>query len=575
MNLSCRRPDPARSASVPIHFSALAARLLNRALLVLVAAITSGAGAGVAAQSAQAPGRVVVREVVRGETLIGIAHDMLDPQHSWQALAAFNELNKADRIRPGERLRVPAAWLKPLAVEAKVVSMSGDVREGGRQLKSGDVLSEGQALETGPDAVVTVELPDGSRLRIAPASAVRLDRLRRYHDEKTIDALIRLERGRVEAVAQPGRTRPFLIRSPHATAAVRGTQFRVGALDSLATTEVLTGAVAWSGADAAAGVAAGFGSTADPKGKVSEPRALLPAPDLSPLGRTVETIGFRIAFAPVPGAAAYRVEVAADERFERPLLQTVVTEPQVSMDSRNDGVHFARVRAIDPNRLEGYEAQGQIMVRARPVAPQPGPRAQGEIHFGTAAMLDWQPVTGVQAYRVQLAGADDFAAIVLERQVTSTETEVLASEAGEGVRYWRVASVDAAGRAGPFGVPRRLEWRGVPRPPAVATDGERIELHWPVPPGHDSRIEVRWQGPAGELVRHHVVSSTAAGRSVSLVIDGLPPGAASATLTLTAPDRVATPPSAPASWVVPDPLRSSDGRPVTLGSGGLVGAQGR
>ncbi|HPU54409.1 MAG TPA: LysM peptidoglycan-binding domain-containing protein, partial [Burkholderiaceae bacterium] len=164
MNLSCRRPDPARSASVPIHFSALAARLLNRALLVLVAAITSGAGAGVAAQSAQAPGRVVVREVVRGETLIGIAHDMLDPQHSWQALAAFNELNKADRIRPGERLRVPAAWLKPLAVEAKVVSMSGDVREGGRQLKSGDVLSEGQALETGPDAVVTDELTDGSRL---------------------------------------------------------------------------------------------------------------------------------------------------------------------------------------------------------------------------------------------------------------------------------------------------------------------------------------------------------------------------------------------------------------------------
>lgn len=397
-------------------------------------------------------------------------------------------------------------------------------------------------LETGPDAVVTVELPDGSRLRIAPASAVRLERLRRYHDEQAIDALIRLERGRVEAIAQPGRTRPFLIRSPHATAAIRGTEFRVGALDKIATTEVLNGAVAWSGAGPGAAVSAGFGSTADSQGKVSEPRPLLPpAPDLREVGRTVETISSRIAFAPVAGAAAYRIEVAADERFERPLFESVGAEPLVVLDSRQDGVHFVRVRAIDPLQLEGYDARAQVLVNARPIAPQPQQPANGRIYFETAAVLQWHPVAGVQGHRVQLAANADFSRILLDRQLPSAQWEVSASDVGQGSRFWRVASLDASGRSGPFGVVRRLEWRAIPTAPTVTVDGERIQLHWQVPAGHESLVEIRWQGPAGELVRRHELPSAAVDRSVDLPIDALPPGPASATLSLTAPDRVTTP----------------------------------
>lgn len=572
MNPSCRPPEHSHRASPAIDIAALTAGLLNRAFAALLAGILACAGMQAGAQTS---GTVVVREVARGETLIGIVQDMLDPQHPWQDLAAYNELKRPDLIRPGTLLRIPAAWLKPTAVEAKVLNLSGDVRQGTRVLKAGDALAEGQALETGPDAVVTVELPDGSRLRIAPASAVRLERLRRYHDEKAIDALIRLERGRLEAVAPPGRTRPFLIRSPHATAAVRGTEFRVGALDSIATTEVLTGGVAWNGAGPGAAVAAGFGSTADSQGKVSEPRPLLPAPDLRELSRTVETISSRIAFPAVPGAAAYRIEIAADERFERPLLESVSTGPLLVLDSRQDGVHFVRVRAIDSSQLEGYDARAQVRVNARPIAPQPQQPANGRVYFDNAAVLQWQPVAGVQAYRVQLSDSADFSRILLDRQVASTHWEVSARDGGEGSRYWRVASLDDAARAGPFGAVSRLEWRAIPAAPSVTVDGERIELRWHVPAGHLCVIEVRWQGPAGVLTRRHEVPGAPIDRSVSLPIDGLPPGPASATLSLTAPDRVTTPQSRPVGWVVPDPIRSADGRPLSLGSGGLVGSPDR
>ena len=180
MNQSCRlseRPDPASAED----FAATSTRLLNRSLAALLAGVLACACPPAGAQTdarTNLPSHesIVVREVVRGDTLIGIVQEMLDPQHAWQELAVFNELKRPDRIRPGSRLRIPAAWLKPVAVPARVLNLNGEVRQGERVLKPGDALLEGQTLETGPDAVVTVELPDGSRLRIAPPSRCALRR---------------------------------------------------------------------------------------------------------------------------------------------------------------------------------------------------------------------------------------------------------------------------------------------------------------------------------------------------------------------------------------------------------------
>jgi hypothetical protein len=373
--------------------------------------------------------------------------------------------------------------------------------------------------------------------------------LRRYHDEQVIDAVIRLERGRVEAVAQPGRTRPFLIRSPHATAAVRGTEYRVGALDRVATTEVLTGAVAWSGTGPGAAVSAGFGSTADAQGKVSEPRPLLPAPDLRGLNRTVETVLSEIAFPAVEGATAYRIEVAADARFERPLLQSVATEPRVVLDSRQDGVHFAWVRG-SILQFEGFDARAQVRPRS-PDRAATSAAANGQT-AGTATLLQWQPVAG-GAYR----GSWPTAPIS-----PGLSADYVTAMAGLGQRFGEGHARRVGDAVGlPSSAGASIEWRAIPMAPTVAIDGERITLHWQVPAGHDSLIEVRWQGPAGELTRRHAIAATPQARSVSLPIDALPPGPASATISLTAPDRVPTPRSRAVGWVVPDPVRSLNGQP--------------
>lgn len=132
MNPLCPLSERQHPAFPALDFAASPARLLKRALAALLAVLLLGASASAGAQTS---GTVVVREVVQGETLIGIVQEMLDPQHAWQALAAFNELKQPDRIRPGTRLRIPAAWLKPVAVEAKVLNLNGEVRQGSRALK--------------------------------------------------------------------------------------------------------------------------------------------------------------------------------------------------------------------------------------------------------------------------------------------------------------------------------------------------------------------------------------------------------------------------------------------------------
>ena len=209
----------------------------------LLALLSASALAQVGAPSAaaQAAGaRVMEHRVRSGDTLSAIVIERLDSAFGTRDLAEFNRLPNPDRLRPEQLIRIPMRWLKPIAVAATVESVGGEAVADGRVLRVGDTVDEGARVETTPGAVVVLRLPDGSRLRLEPASRIRLQRLRQYHDEQTVDAVISLDQGRVQPMAQPGRTRPFSIRTPFATAAVRGTDFRVSAAADWVTTEVLS-----------------------------------------------------------------------------------------------------------------------------------------------------------------------------------------------------------------------------------------------------------------------------------------------------------------------------------------------
>ena len=147
--------------------------------------------------------------VATGDTLIGIGRRLLKPDIEWHYLRALNRLDNARELRAGQRLRIPVTWLREDAIAFTVKSVTGTATINGNAVQPDVKVDETDTIETGEDGTVVVVLPDGTEVRIAPSSQVRIDRLRKYFGGESIDARLRLERGGIDAVV-PSRygTRP-------------------------------------------------------------------------------------------------------------------------------------------------------------------------------------------------------------------------------------------------------------------------------------------------------------------------------------------------------------------------------
>ncbi|MGE0552096.1 MAG: hypothetical protein AB7R55_01575 [Gemmatimonadales bacterium] len=78
-----------------------------------------------------------------------------------------------------------------------------------------------------------------------------------------------------------------------------------------------------------------------------EPNPLPPVQQLLPLdGVVIESPTADLAWYPVPGAARYRVQVAADSSFERPVVEQTVTSPTLPGVRLPIGAYLWRVRAV-------------------------------------------------------------------------------------------------------------------------------------------------------------------------------------------------------------------------------------
>ena len=193
--------------------------------------ITQGSAvASSAAPSATAPEWVYTLRP--GESFSEVAGDLLSSRYGPGRLLQYNDIDNAATLGEGDRIRIPLAWLKRQPDPARVASVSGAV-----QLISG---VDGQKRPLIPDALIrvgdeiisgagtaTIELADGSEVRLSPESRLTFNRLTQYGRSGMIDTRLRLNRGEVHTRVKPvieGGSR-FEIETPSAVAAVRGTAF--------------------------------------------------------------------------------------------------------------------------------------------------------------------------------------------------------------------------------------------------------------------------------------------------------------------------------------------------------------
>ncbi|MFO1221023.1 MAG: FecR domain-containing protein [Burkholderiaceae bacterium] len=473
-----------------IQRSAQALSALVLALGGLQAALAAGA------PTIQEP--VYVHVTARGDTLIGLGRRLLVDPAAWRELVPLNALRNPDRIPQGTSLRIPLRLMRTETMPATVLNATGQVATAaGTPVAANQALPEGSELVTGADGHATVRLVDGTLLRLRPSSRLQVNESNRLPDVGVTNSAVRLPKGRTEIEAAPaqGGKPGFRIDTPTGLLGVRGTAFRVASDGEGAATrgEVLEGTVGFSGAAPGRPVVPvpqGYGSVIAAGGVVSPPVRLLEAPDLSTLPELQERPLVNFTLPAVPGAAAYRAQVAPKAAPEAVQADVLATSTELRFDGLADGDYTLRVRAVDRQGLEGKDAERAFRLKARPEAPLPSSPEPRAVLFGGHAEFAWTANADAQSYRLQIAGDAGFDKPLRElSELTSTAAAVEALSPGS--YRWRLASVRAGNDRGPWGAAREFQMR--PAPPAAKAPGvgeQLVSFEWEARPGQRFDFEV-------------------------------------------------------------------------------------
>lgn len=527
-----------------------------------------------AAAEASAGEPVFTHVVTREETLIALSRRLLADPRQWPQLQQHNRIADARRVPVGTVLKIPVRLLATEPVPARVLSASGEVSgPQGVAVAAGQALPQGARLQAGDGGQATLQLVDGTVLRLRAGSAVQVETSRRLPGSGGALSGVKVEDGQVEVQAQkrPGAGAPgFQISTPQGLLGVRGTEFRVS-VDARAETtrnEVLEGQVMTEGRDGRAGrsVAAGFGVVVDRSGTVTPPVRLLAPPDVSAWPALQERVLVRFPIRPQPAVVAYRAQVAAaaDPAFERVLQDVRSTGAELRLVDLPNGDYRIRVRAEDAQGLQGRDALHLFTLKARPEPPLPtgpGPKA---VVSGARLDLAWASVDEARSYRLQLA-RDEAMREPIQDQRTLAGTAWSVDALAPGVYFWRLASERSATDQGPFGPVQRVELRALPAPlPPPRVGEDSLKLAWEGLPGQTFEVELARSADFAvlELTR----------RTEQSALELRLPGTGRYWVRMRArdPDGFVGPYTAPQAFTVPNCLRDGQQRCVGGADGGSV-----
>ena len=503
---------------------------------------------------------------VAGDTLIGLGRRLLVDPSQWPELARVNALRNPNRIGTGTALRIPLRLLRAESVPARVEAVVGGVSSGGAALQAGQTVAEGGVLDTAADGHATVRLVDGTLLRLRPGSRLRVETSQRLPDVGVVRSGAKLESGRVEVEAAPApRGKPgFRIDTPQGVLGVRGTEFRV-ASDGGTRGEVLGGSVGFDAAAGSAVVPAGFGSLIDRSGQVAAPVRLLAAPDTAGLPVLQERLLLRFPLAPLPGAAAWRGQLATDPGFDRVLADLTTTTPELRFADLPDGDYLLRVRGIDTRGLEGLDATHRFRLKARPEAPLPTAPAPKKVSFGSSIELAWAANAEAGHYRLRLAATPDFKAPLLRDETGLRELALKLDGLASGTYWWQLASRRADGDQGPWGDARSFELRPLPAALPAPKVGEReIGFAWEGRPGQRFEFQLARGAAFAPLLLERQLAAPA----IDLPLPGS--GRFYARFRAIDADGFVGPYSTPQFFDIPNCLRDGSGACVRNGSGEAV-----
>ena len=411
---------------------------------------------GVALSPAAAQDGSVTYRVVKGDTLYGIAKRYLRTQSAALELQRINQVRNPRRMPVNRRLTIPRRLLRTRPVTVEVAAWSGPVTIGGSAPTVGAALRSNQRIVTGRNGFVSFRTSYGGRFSIPSNSRAKLNYAHRYVLNNLLDVDFEVERGRGSATSPTlKREERLRMRTPVATTAVRGTEYRVAYLpdQGISLAEVIEGNVAVLAGEEEQSVEAGFGVVSTEEG-IGAQETLLPAVEFVKPGsvQTGEQLEFEIV--PQSAAAAYRVQLARDAGFIDVIAEQVVTGPEATFESLEDRRYFVRARAVSQSRLEG-NSQAYSFRRKRlgvSASVSPSPLADG-------FLFEWLPEgEGTSTYAFQLWNENSPQKLVIDETGLAKQAFVV-TDLANGTYVWRVAVMQADAEEGllkVWGAPQSL-----------------------------------------------------------------------------------------------------------------------
>lgn len=426
----------------------------------------------------------------------------LKPDVPWQKLQAYNNVADPYHLPPGMTLRIPIAWLRLEPAHATVVAVTGgahvELADNAQPetVTSGMTLGIGTHLSTDSDASLTLQFADGSRLLMEPNSTLDLDQMSAYGRTGMVDTRLRLQHGRVTNAVTPmtGVGAHFSVETPGTISSVRGTHFRVAAEEGQSRTEVLTGRVDVAGDRAHVLVPKEHGIAVADGGKPTQAQPLLSAPTLHCPAQPVGKLPYVFAWVPLDGATSYRVQMAANERFETLLLDHLTSSAQLALPDVPDGDYAVRVHGIDAQKLEGEDGVCLLHVAGHPQPPLVMEPLPGSKVRDTRPRFHWTESLEASSYVWQLATDEQFAQPLAGEAQLSGDSVRAPNALPYGRYYWRIATRDKNGKVGPFTDP--LPFDLVPQPAAPeagkpTSSKTDVSFGWPAgTPGQRYHIQM-------------------------------------------------------------------------------------
>lgn len=408
-------------------------------LMPLVGSVAAGLAGPAAAQ--QREDDAVTYTVRKDDTLIRLARDYMLHETDWKEVQRINRVADPHRLPVASRLTLPIRLLRTRPASATVAAFRGEALATAtsgpaRSVALGQVLGEGARVTTGPASSLSLSLTDGSVITLPSNSALKIGRLRKLLITDSIDYDLMLETGSVRSRVTPFRNRDdrFRLRNPIAVSAVRGTDFRThyAAGSATARSELIEGGIALTaGNSAETRLAPEFGAVIGQGGRIAvEP--LLPAPQL--IGNAGVQRAPQPAFAvqDVPGAQAYRLQIARDSGFVDIVEDVLASSPAFTLAGLDNGRYFARFTAIAASGLEGVP--GTFAFRRRLATA-----TQAAVSSEAGYVFRWIGTgEGVRRYRFQLRREDSPNWLVDEAGLSGSS--IVLSDLLPGRYLWRVGT---------------------------------------------------------------------------------------------------------------------------------------